>query len=164
MSATAKSEPPSRLHPAAWLPRSEPGRLLLEGLLFVVVLGEGVALLWSGGLSPALRVLLWGQWLLCAAGLAARAAAGIFGPVFFYDLVRLTRRGRYFLIRVVYALALLLLIWFIWANETASRGGTLTPSQMAEFANAFFLLFVSVQFGMIVLLTPAYTAGAIAEE
>jgi ABC-type transport system involved in multi-copper enzyme maturation permease subunit len=165
MSSTVKSEAPPRLRLSAWLPRSDSGRLLLEWLLVVVVLGEGVVLLWGGdGLGPALRVLLWGQWLLLAAGLLGLTGASIFGPVFFYDLVRLTRRGRYFLIRVVYAGALLFLVWCIWENDLAARGGNLTPAQMAQFANEFFFVFVAIQLGMVALLTPAYTAGAIAEE
>jgi ABC-type transport system involved in multi-copper enzyme maturation permease subunit len=166
MSSTANSEVvPSRLRPSAWLPRSDAGRLLLEWLLLAIALGEGVALLWgSAALGPGLRVLLWGQWLLLAASLLGLAGLSVFGPVFFYDLVRLTRRGRYFLIRVVYVLALFFLIWCIWSSEAASRGGSLTPSQMAEFANQVFFVFVAVQLGVVVLLTPAYTAGAIAEE
>lgn len=156
---------------AAWpgllrrLPRSGSARLLLEWLAVAVLFGEGIALLWGGGaLAPGLRVLLWGQWLLLAAGLVVSSVVLFFGPVFFYDLVRLTRRGRYFLIRVVYALGLLFFLWVLWWNEMAFREGDLTLAQAAEFASHFFFLFMSVQLGMVVLLTPAYAAGAIAEE
>src|SRR5262249_17235812 len=36
--------------------------------------------------------------------------------------------------------------------------------QIAALAADFFYVFMIVQFGLVVLLTPAYTAGAIAEE
>src|SRR5207237_8910103 len=38
------------------------------------------------------------------------------------------------------------------------------PNEMARFAEAFFYAFMSVQFTVVGVLTPAYTAGAIAEE
>src|SRR5262249_15196445 len=40
----------------------------------------------------------------------------------------------------------------------------LTARQMSRFAEAFFLTFMSVQFAAVLLLTPAYTTSAIAEE
>jgi ABC-type transport system involved in multi-copper enzyme maturation permease subunit len=165
MSSSVHSDVPPRPGLARWLLHSEGLRLLLECCLLLVLLAEGVALLWlPPWLGPGPRVLLWGQWLLLAAALAVSVGLTLFGPVFFFDLVRLTRRGRYFLIRVVYALALLFVLWVIWSNEAAYRGGELSASQMAAFASHFFFLFVAVQFGMVALLTPAYAAGAIAEE
>ena len=49
---------------------------------------------------------------------------------------------------------------FVWTNW----GGGPRPNEMALFAASFFYLFMVVQFVTIALLTPAYTAGAIAEE
>jgi ABC-type transport system involved in multi-copper enzyme maturation permease subunit len=165
MSSSVHSDVSPRPGLARRLLHSEGLRLLLECCLLLALLAEGVGLLWlPASVGPGPRVLLWGQWLLLAAALAVSVGLTLFGPVFYFDLVRLTRRGRYFLIRVVYALALLFVLWVIWSNEAAYRGGELSASQMAAFASHFFFLFVAVQFGMVVLLTPAYVAGAIAEE
>jgi ABC-type transport system involved in multi-copper enzyme maturation permease subunit len=165
MSSTVKSEVLPRSGLVSWVPKSDLGRVLLECLAILLLLGEVVGLLWFGSdLAPGLRVLLWGQWVALAGVVGGFLAVSLVGPVFFYDLVRLTRRGRYFLIRVVYALGLLLLIYIIWSNDLALRGGNMSPAQLAQFANQFFFAFVGVQLGMVLLLTPAYTAGAIAEE
>ena len=150
---------------AGWLFRSERLRLLVALLAVPLLLGEAVGLFWAApSLGGAAGAVLWGQWLLCTAALLLAAASQLFGPVFFYDLVRMTRRGRYFLVRTVYGGALLFLLVVIWWNQLAFHGEALTIAQMAEFANLFFSWFVGVQFGLVALLTPAYTAGAIAEE
>jgi len=102
----------------------------------------------------------------------------LFGPVLFYDLVRTGRRTRNILLRSIYALALLLVLYtaymefahtiqmiqtqsgLIDANE---RNQVLTK-ELAKFAESFFIMFMEVQFVGIFLLTPAFAAGAIAEE
>jgi ABC-type transport system involved in multi-copper enzyme maturation permease subunit len=151
---------------AGWLFRSGPGRLLLGVLAALVLLVEGAALFWATpSLSGGAAAGLWGQWLLCTAALVLGFASLLCGPVFFFDLVRMTRRGRYFLVRTAYALGLLVILFLIWWNQMAFHGaGPLNPAQMADFANLFFCWFMIIQFGMVALLTPAYTAGAIAEE
>src|SRR5262245_8979091 len=87
------------------------------------------------------------------------------GPVFYFDLVRLTRRGRYALIRCLYGAALgalLFLVYLQWIDN--SDNGKISVTELAEFGASFFLTFLGVQFVAAVLLTPAYAAGAIAEE
>jgi ABC-type transport system involved in multi-copper enzyme maturation permease subunit len=111
-----------------------------------------------------LHVLLWGQWLAVLIGLRCAGLFKLMGPVFFSDLVRMTRRGRYFLVRCLYAGALLFMLWVIWSSRVAWYGGSISANEMAAFAGTFFYWFMAVQFGMVIVLTPAYTAGAIAEE
>jgi hypothetical protein len=98
----------------------------------------------------------------------------LFGPVFFYDLVRTARRGRSFLLRCIYATALLVMLFLgysEWFGSSAmdwmsvfQQDNYVPPGQMAYFAEDFFISFLIVQIGMVFLLTPAYTATAIAEE
>jgi ABC-type transport system involved in multi-copper enzyme maturation permease subunit len=155
--------PPSGV--AGRLLRSERLRTLLALLAVPLLVAEAVGLISAApDLSGAAAALLWAQWLLCTAALVLAAASLLFGPVFFYDLVRMTRRGRYFLIRTVYGGALLFVLWVIWWNEGVFYSGPVSLSQMAAFAAVFFGWFMGIQFGIVALLTPAYTAGAIAEE
>src|SRR5207253_2813752 len=87
------------------------------------------------------------------------------GPLLFYDLIRIARRTRYFLLRLLYALLLgFMLCWLYVMLSVSGQKTALSASEMARFAESFFSTFVFVQFAVISLLTPAYTAGAIAEE
>jgi ABC-type transport system involved in multi-copper enzyme maturation permease subunit len=97
----------------------------------------------------------------------------VFGPVLFYDLLHTARRGRHLVFRVLYAAALVGLLFLLYSGEVGKRGGTLwsdwrvPQSQRQEvlrFNEAFFTRFTLVQFALIVLLTPGVTAGAIADE
>jgi ABC-type transport system involved in multi-copper enzyme maturation permease subunit len=87
--------------------------------------------------------------------------------VFFYDLLRTTRRGRATLLRTLYALALFAALYSVyarWSSRDKAAMGALPPSEMAKFAEEFFGRFLLIQTCAVVLLTPVYTAGAIAEE
>jgi ABC-type transport system involved in multi-copper enzyme maturation permease subunit len=93
----------------------------------------------------------------------------LFGPVLPYDLVRTTRRGRYALFRCVYLAILLLTIYLLYEGfarrtryDLTSRG--VSPHQLAEFGESFFVTFMVVQLVTVYLITPIYTANAIAEE
>ncbi len=88
----------------------------------------------------------------------------LFGPVLFYDLVRMARRSRYILLRCLYALLLLGLMWLVYQSHFHSYRGTAAPSELSGFAEKFFMTFMTTQFLLLLLLTPAYTGGAIAEE
>jgi len=87
--------------------------------------------------------------------------------VFFYDLLRTTRRGRVALLRTLYALALLAALYGGYARWFPADKATMVArptSEIARFAEEFVSVFLMIQMGAVVLLTPAYTAGAIAEE
>jgi ABC-type transport system involved in multi-copper enzyme maturation permease subunit len=87
----------------------------------------------------------------------------VLGPVLFYDLVCLARRRRYFFIRTLFPIALFAILWMIF-NAAGLAGNRATYADMAARAENFFYWFMSAQFLLAILLTPAYTAGAIAEE
>jgi ABC-type transport system involved in multi-copper enzyme maturation permease subunit len=150
---------------AAGLSLRGPGRLLLEAAAALLLLAEAAWLLAFGhSLWWLWGLLLVGQWLLTAAGLRRLGLFRTVGPVFTCDLVRNTRRGRYFLIRTLYGLLLLLVLWQVWAAHFWYRPGPVTTSEITAFAESFFATFLVVQFVLITLLTPAYTAGAITDE
>jgi ABC-type transport system involved in multi-copper enzyme maturation permease subunit len=152
----------------------------------------GLLFLFSKQIPVSFQIGIWG---LCCIALAFLCRGGwirLFGPVLFYDLVRTGRRTRNILLRCVYALALLLVLYTVYlefANSVemiqangfpgfgGSRVGVFIGQQMttnlrnqllvqalAKFAESFFIMFMEVQFIGVFLLTPAFAAGAIAEE
>lgn len=171
-----------------------------EGLLFLLFCAAGLGLWLYGDLLTGASQLVALSLTVVAIGLLlARIWRGLLGPVLFYDLIRTARRGRYVLLRCIYALVLLAILWTVYlqfsdmlSNLTNVRAGYVrmnrtggppimltTPAgqavwvddfsaarraALARFAEAFFSMFIVVQLLAVVLLTPAYTAGAIAEE
>jgi ABC-type transport system involved in multi-copper enzyme maturation permease subunit len=98
--------------------------------------------------------------------LLRRAWLRLLGPVLLYDLVRLSRDRRYFLYRTLYAgflTFLLFWIYLVWLLDTTDDG-RISSNNLAGFASWFTYLFLSIQFMAVVILTPAYTGGVIAEE
>jgi ABC-type transport system involved in multi-copper enzyme maturation permease subunit len=123
------------------------------------------------------------RWLVLSLVLAVALAGGavawrralfrLVGPVFLFDLVRLSRRGRFLLLRVGYATFLLILLsiaYHDWAERFARvpvgwfHTVAVPLERMPELAAAAFAGFMTAQFLAVFLITPVYTAGAIAEE
>src|SRR5438132_196158 len=89
------------------------------------------------------------------------------GPALFYEVLRLGCRGRYVAVRCLYVFALLLFLLFVyavWRDFTITAQGTVDARDVADFAGSFFYAFAGLQLAVVLLLTPAYTAGALAEE
>lgn len=140
------------------------GGLWLLGVAVITVLGQKLPF-------PE-RVIFW---IILLAGLGIvlrRFWLWLLGPLFFYDLVRTARRNRLIPIRVVYATTLMALLLY-FANKFAPgvdvaknllEPESLPPNRLAKVANAFFSLFVLVQFIGVFALVPIFTAGAIVEE
>jgi ABC-type transport system involved in multi-copper enzyme maturation permease subunit len=165
MSLSAADRPPSPAAPA--------GRAAAE------VVGIGVWLLAAAGwvawyvlgdrrFGP-IHVATVAVLVLSLAILARRGWVRLFGPVLFYEGLRAARRTRFFVLRWLYAVGLLLLLlWvhWIWGMETRRTEGAAEQAykQQAKLAEQFFYAFAAVQFAVVVLLTPAYVAGAVAEE
>lgn len=120
-----------------------------------------------------------GYWTcLTQCGTAARRllrqwrSAELVGPLFFYDLVRLARRGRSILLRCFYALALLGALCLAytdrfptldaWQQAFAPRRVPL--NQLADFSRWFILAVLLAQSAAVLIITPVYLAGAITEE
>jgi ABC-type transport system involved in multi-copper enzyme maturation permease subunit len=152
--------PPRRVR-AAW-------PVWRERLVALAFTGAGL-LLWllAGRLPVAAQAGLWAALLVAVATAAARGWLPLLGPVFTYDLVRSTRRGRYAILRVVYAVGLFLFILALYRAQPALGRGTWPPAGgggMTRFAETFCYSFLVAQFLAVVALTPAYVAGAVAEE
>jgi ABC-type transport system involved in multi-copper enzyme maturation permease subunit len=141
-------------------------------LSIVLVLVAITLLVWRGRfLAGWLQLALWATLVVVVAFLSRGGWFQLFGPVLFYDLVRAARRGRMFLLRSVYALALLVVLFLVYAIFLHSGSSMalfsetrLNTQQLAEFGSGFFLTFVGVQFAAVFLLTPVFTATAITEE
>jgi ABC-type transport system involved in multi-copper enzyme maturation permease subunit len=95
------------------------------------------------------------------------------GPLFYYELVRLARRGRSTLLRCAYASALLVALYFAYRERFPSRDPLTAPftsaptvpgGQLAYLASGFVLAILRVQTVGLFVLVPAYVGGAIAEE
>jgi len=111
-------------------------------------------------------------WIMGSLGLIALAALLFYGsrsPIFWIDLVTTARRPRYLLVRVVYALLLLFVLYTSYESTVARSyfmgdGTGATLQMMAQFAQTFFHQFAWLQLFAITILTPALVAGTIATE
>ena len=96
----------------------------------------------------------------------------ILGPLYRVELLRLARRGVHFRLRVVLAAVLLLglLVTYLRTFPNTDLGGLLfcgtedDASRLNKFGENFLLAFLSVQLAAVILITPVYAGGAIADE
>ncbi len=103
----------------------------------------------------------------------ATRKAGLVGPLFTWELVRLARRGQDSLGRFLLAMALFCvltvfsMIWFRGITAAELFFGSAQAMSIAESANFgewFSMTFLYGQLTILCLLTPAYSAGGISEE
>jgi ABC-type transport system involved in multi-copper enzyme maturation permease subunit len=148
-----------------WMASPQSWLEILSGLALLA--GAGALCWWSAALSLGTQVLLWALLVLLAGVLFRHGWLKLFGPVLFYDLVRSTRRGQHMLVRSVYAGLLLLLLFTTWQTRVGRYYGDDYASQArqaADLAQAICLTLFGTQLAVVGLLTPAYVAGAIADE
>ncbi len=96
----------------------------------------------------------------------------LLGPLFWYELRRLPRRRQMHLWRVLYAGALLFGLVVVYLRsfhdvpplEALANPGTLDAAGNAAFAETFLMAFLAVQQLAVIVLTPLYAAGGIADE
>jgi ABC-type transport system involved in multi-copper enzyme maturation permease subunit len=86
------------------------------------------------------------------------------GPVFSFELLTTARRVRFYVMRVAYALGLLVVFWSIYAGWSGVAESTLTPKEMTWFAVVCFCSVAVAQVVLVLVLTPALVAGVIADE
>ena len=98
---------------------------------------------------------------------------GWVGPLFSWELFRLARRGQDARGRFILAFLLFIVLTafsLIWFRNTApsdlffGASQQLSIAETSAFGASFSLTFLIAQLGILVLLTPAYAAGGIAEE
>jgi ABC-type transport system involved in multi-copper enzyme maturation permease subunit len=109
--------------------------------------------------GAALMLLAW--WLLRATRFR------LFGPLLWYDMVR-TGRRQHVRLRIAYACILLLVLLTFYGSLAIllkeHEQEHLRPNEVAELSLAAFLTITAMQLALVMLFTPAYTAGAIAAE
>jgi ABC-type transport system involved in multi-copper enzyme maturation permease subunit len=140
----------------------------------LLVLTCALALWWfAAALPPLAQILLWAVLLLVTGYLLRRSWVQLFGPMLFFEMMRAGRRPRHIIFRIVYALLLLVILffaysyWFLDRRESTwllIQGVSLRARDVADFTASFFFVFMGVQFLTVFWLTPAYTAGAITVE
>ena len=88
------------------------------------------------------------------------------GPVFTFELMTTARRGRFYVTRAFYATVLLLILWSV--HSSWSRLGLRRASCRSRMVKWFGLsAFGAIAVGqelLVLMLTPALVAGAIADE
>jgi ABC-type transport system involved in multi-copper enzyme maturation permease subunit len=139
----------------------------MAALIFTIALATALLRAPAVAVTTMLLGLLLGAWVVRKRGAEA------VGPMFFYDLMRLARRGRSTLLRCTYALLLLGCLYLIYMNRFPIEAAfqnlfRLRPKMrledLAEFAGTFATGIFALQSAAVLVLTPAYVSGAIAEE
>jgi ABC-type transport system involved in multi-copper enzyme maturation permease subunit len=123
---------------------------------------------------------LW-EWAGIAAGAALAAVlfavalwlrgrrSPVVGPLFWYEMVVLARRGQQPRLRALLVGLLLVGLFVTYlrefrGQELAALTGGARLDQSARFANAFLTAFLIAQLLAVVLITPAVVGGAMTEE
>lgn len=127
------------------------------------LVAAGVCVWWFREyLSTVQEVFLWGVLLLTALILWQRGWLKLFGPVLFYDMVRAARRGRYVWMRCIYAGFLLFILSMTFVSTVVNQSNL--RESASRIAENYFEAFMLVQLIVVIILTPAYVAGSIADE
>ena len=87
----------------------------------------------------------------------------LMGPVFRAELLRTGRQKRYYALRLIYGLVLLVLVWTAY-EQLRWRLAVIKLADVAQFAATTFMAFGVVQLITVLLLVPAVFGGAIADE
>jgi ABC-type Na+ efflux pump permease subunit len=141
--------------------------------LLALALGIGLFLFVISSRSMPLFVGLGTAVVVLLALAHRRGWWTLIGPVFYFEMVRAGRKSRVSDVRIVYSLILFLVlissfaVYLIPANLSLEEGflsTKLKTALLADYLLLFFLLFMAIQYLAILILTPAYLAGAVAEE
>jgi ABC-type transport system involved in multi-copper enzyme maturation permease subunit len=137
----------------------------VERLCGLALAAAAICLVWQGGNLSALHlVILWGLFVAGAFGLERLGWIKLFGPILFYDMVRSGRRGRYILLRCCFAAVLLLMLFSAFLSYILSPLQVSSPRDLATRAENYFEILIVTQLLTVMLLTPVFVAGAVAEE
>jgi ABC-type transport system involved in multi-copper enzyme maturation permease subunit len=145
-----------------------------DGKVVAAWLAGGVALVVAGlCLSAEENVLLWIVWLVGLGTLLGHIGKRMVGPLFFYDIIRTARRNRVIPLRCFYGICLTVALfgvyasWFGWPQEDwreVFHQPEIARARLPEFSQSFSQVFLFGQLGIVALVTPLFTAGAVADE
>ncbi len=141
--------------------------LVLSGVIVWLALGWGIHVL-ARRLTLGESILLYALWILLFGLVARDAVRNLFGPVFFYDVVRTGRQRLTFIVRWLYTLLVsftLTMLYYFWLDGKVDYFRNPNPvigmNELSQFGTEFFMTFIVMQFIVVVLLTPVYVAGTI---
>ncbi len=83
------------------------------------------------------------------------------GPVFVREAIVATRHWQLYAGRFLFGTLLLLSVWSMWGGY---GGQTVSSSEIGRIGESLYYAYVICQLSLILLVTPATTAGAICEE
>ncbi len=86
------------------------------------------------------------------------------GPVFAFEMLLTARRGRFYATRALYGVVLLLILWTVYSAWSSAEGGVIPAAMMPWFGLTAFGSVAAGQEILVLVLTPALVAGAIADE
>src|SRR5258708_17430547 len=89
---------------------------LERGVALALLAGAGFLVWYRDRLTTTTQVVLWAALLLSAAVFLRRGWIKLFGPVLFYDMIRAARRGRYFVMRFLYAGIIFFVLLAVFAH------------------------------------------------
>src|SRR5437867_2285775 len=91
---------------------------------------------------------------------------GMVGPLVGFDVIRLARSKRSFVIRFLYAAFLLVVtgVYFFRIGSWLEGLGAISPGNLAVVAEQYVNQFFVWQSIALLLFTPAYLGGAVTEE
>lgn len=137
---------------------------MLIGFIAWLLIGAGVwRMMRMASVGESVAFAL--GWLLVLLVAAWPVVRGLFGPVFYYELIRTGRQRSTIVFRCLYAAivgCVLTMMYTGWIDD--GKITTIGTSELAKFGIAFFHTFVTIQYVVVVLLTPVYVGGAIAIE
>jgi ABC-type transport system involved in multi-copper enzyme maturation permease subunit len=155
----------------AWLRRqltwSNSRRSWYERIALLTLAATGAGGWWvSGDWAFESQLLLIGLWLILFAVLLRRGIVRLAGPVFFFEVLRGSRR-RVHLVRTLFLLILFLTIayiWFVTDEQWSYHDINSQIRRQSDIARALFGAYFGIQILVIGVVTPVMVAGAIADE
>jgi ABC-type transport system involved in multi-copper enzyme maturation permease subunit len=140
-----------------------------ERLVVVAFVVIAAMLVWltAAWLSSWPALALWVVFGIVVAFASRQGWLKLLGPVLFYDMIRTARRSRYSIMRIFYGCALLFILAYMFLMlflQTQIQNRQMERREFAMVAEGFFFGFILIQMVLVIVLTPAYVAGAIAEE
>lgn len=142
-------------------------------VLLAISLGLLCLAAWRLQAPRLVLALLAAEAVLVVLIVRKRGGLELIGPLFAFDLARVAGRGRTTMLRCLYGLLLLGWLAFLFTEQYPNlarhaqafeQGPALSVSDWARLAQRFVYAVFSLQGFAVLLLTPAYLAGAIAEE
>jgi ABC-type transport system involved in multi-copper enzyme maturation permease subunit len=145
-----------------------------DGKMVAAWLAAGVGLVLACfALSLEEEIILWIAWLVGLGALLGHIGKRMVGPLFFYDIIRTARRNRVIPLRCFYGIGLTAALfgfyvsWFGLPKEDwreVFHQPDVARARLPEFSQSFSNVFLFGQLGIVALVTPLFTAGAVVDE